>query len=223
ICYGISPLINILSNNDSENWLYSFYGYFAALGSLIITLAGIKYFTKVTTKNIVISLIMVTLIPLIVCLINSSPGLVSFTGVIMQFIFLIMALVIALKNHSLFKELAGNSFYWFVGIISISFVNAAGYIFFYSDDTIDYSYLLTNGITILIIIFFIHLEHNISIRKSAILKDRYSHDLGNIIQIILGATEIMSIPEETQSEEELLIIKEKCIEAAEHIKNIRKL
>ena len=57
-------------------------------------------------------------------------------------------------------------------------------------------------------------------KKSAILKDKYSHDLGNIIQIILGAVEIMAM-ETNHSEKELLIIKEKCIEAAEHIRNIR--
>ncbi|MHA1912235.1 MAG: hypothetical protein ACTSYA_11115 [Candidatus Kariarchaeaceae archaeon] len=221
--YCLAPLVNILANNNSEDWLFSFYGYFSALGSLIIAFAGIKYFVKVNTKTIVVSLLLVTLIPLTVFLITSSPDASSSTGDFIQSFFLIVVLALALKKHSHFEETAGNSFYWFVGIVSISFVNAAGYIFFYSDKTINYSFLFSDGISILTIIFFIHLEHNISIRKSAILKDRYSHDLGNIIQIILGEAEVITIFEDNHSEDELLIIKEKCIEAAEHIKNIRKL
>ena len=220
--YSLAPLCNILSDNNSEKWLYSFYGYFAALGSLIIVFAGIKYFTYLNFKTIAISLFLVTFIPLIVYFVTSSYGAVSFTGVNLQFIFLIIALSLALKKHSLFKTTAGNSFYWFVAIISISFINAAGYIFYNSDDTIDYSYLLTNVISILMIIFFIHLEHNISVKKSAILKDHYSHDLGNIVQIILGQVEVISIYDENPSDG-MQVIKDKCYEAAEHIKNIRKL
>ena len=72
----------------------------------------------------------------------------------------------------------------------------------------------------LMIIFFIHLEHNISIKKSAILKDHYSHDLGNIIQIIIGEVEVISMDNDS---EDLQVINQKCVEAAEHIRNIRKL
>ena len=220
--YSLSPIVNLLSDNNSETWLYSIYCYLAALGSIIIVFAGIRYFAEVKTKLIVVSLFMATLMPFIAYLITSSYSASCLTSDSIQFICLVLALALVLKKQSSFKEIAGNSFYWFVAIVTISFINAAGYLFYYSDETIGYGYVLAIEIPILVIIFFIHLEHNISIKKSALLKDRYSHDLGNIIQIIMGEVEVINISEESQSYE-LQIIKEKCFEAAEHIKNIRKL
>lgn len=220
--YCLSPLFNILSDNGSNNFLYFFYYYFATLGSLMIIFAGINYFREVNYKIIIASVLLVTFTPIVVYLITSSHDATYFIEDIFQFTFLFIAIITALIKRSHFKEIAGNSLNWFVAITVLSITNAASFLFFSSDDTIVYNYLLSYGISILGIIFFVHLEHNISIKKTLLLKDHYSHNLGNIIQIILGEIEMISLTK-GDNMEELLQIKDKCLEATVQIKKIRKL
>ena len=83
-------------------------------------------------------------------------------------------------------------------------------------------YFFAIGITLLITILIIHLEQSISYLHKFQLRDIYSHDLGNIMQIILNNLEaIDSIDEKSQPNADL--IKMKCIEAGDLIKGIREI
>ena len=72
----------------------------------------------------------------------------------------------------------------------------------------------------------IHLEYGISTREVRNLKDKYSHDLGNIMQVIYTATEISNKEENFQKEilaEMKDLVQDKVKEASDLIKDIREL
>ncbi len=126
----------------------------------------------------------------------------------------------------------GSSIKWFIGTIIFGFlylINGVitvleGYPFglYHSDNAfmIIRYYFFAIGITLLISMLIVHLEQSISYLQKAQLRDIYSHDLGNIMQIILNNIEaIDSIDEKNQPNADL--IKSKCIEAGDLITEIR--
>ena len=75
------------------------------------------------------------------------------------------------------------------------------------------------------LIFIIHIEYNYGFILNFRLKDKYSHNLANMLQAILMTSDILekkllSTEEEGQFFD---LLKEKCKEAAHLIKKIRKL
>jgi hypothetical protein len=80
-------------------------------------------------------------------------------------------------------------------------------------------------VTLVGIIIFLHLEQGIYHKQGSILKDDYSHKIGNILQIIMGAGSIItdeSFSKEETTDKANLILK-KANEAGELIKQIRKM
>ena len=80
-------------------------------------------------------------------------------------------------------------------------------------------YFFTIGITILLAVLTIHLENSLSYNHKFQLKDRYSLDLGNIMQIILNTVETF-LPSDDPVSVQLI---KKCTEAGNLIKEIREL
>ncbi len=79
--------------------------------------------------------------------------------------------------------------------------------------------------SICLIILFVHLEYTTSSRKQLELKDNYSHDLGNILQVISSAFELIEMKGRSESETSELgeLLKDKLNEAAKQIREIREL
>ena len=78
---------------------------------------------------------------------------------------------------------------------------------------------------IFVILFIVHLEYVSTNKKKNDLKDKYSHNLGNIMQAISSAQELIddkNIAKEKTSELNHLI-KIKIDEASKLIREIRKL
>ena len=86
------------------------------------------------------------------------------------------------------------------------------------------NYFLGNASTIALIIYSIHIEYDISKIQKFKLSDKYSHDLGNLIQIISSAAILTNIDKGLSKEkvENLDLIQKKCEEVAKLIKDIRK-
>lgn len=78
---------------------------------------------------------------------------------------------------------------------------------------------------VLLIILLVHLEYTISIREKFNLKDKYSHNLGNIVQVIYSSADFIKyIAKLGKDEEEMLkLVEKKCKEAAQLIKEIRSI
>ena len=86
-------------------------------------------------------------------------------------------------------------------------------------------YIPTLTATLLLILLQIHLEYNISDKVKFELKDKYSHDLGNIMQAISTANEIINKRETTEAEVTELgeLVETKIKEASKLIREIREL
>ena len=156
------------------------------------------------------------------------------------FLFLIIAFygIIPLKEKQIFKDrISIKSYYWYLAVILTFYLVTLSYIIFvfhgytfgfYSDEysiPMFVNYFLGNISTFVLIIYSIHLEYDISKIHNLKLKDKYSHDLGNIIQVIYSATNLASVNDDLDEEkvENLNLIQKKCEEAAKLIKDIKKI
>ncbi|MGV9142009.1 MAG: hypothetical protein ACOC1X_03635 [Promethearchaeota archaeon] len=87
----------------------------------------------------------------------------------------------------------------------------------------DYTFAII--VAIIIIILTIHLEYNIMHEEKNKLIDKYSHDLGNIMQAIYSSCQLMNKKETNDEKLDDLekLQSEKLKEASKLIKEIRKL
>jgi hypothetical protein len=71
---------------------------------------------------------------------------------------------------------------------------------------------------------FLHLEQGIFLKKQNLLKDDYSHKIGNILQIIVGAgTTIKAFSDSAEVKSSTDLILQRSEEAGELIKRIREM
>ncbi len=131
----------------------------------------------------------------------------------------------------------GRSIIWYyasVLILSIFFpvsiiINLQGYGYglYNADDPvlIMFNYVPAIAANFSLIILLVHLEYTTSSRKQLELKDNYSHDLGNILQVISSAFELIEMKGRSESETSELgeLLKDKLNEAAKQIRDIRDL
>ena len=134
------------------------------------------------------------------------------------------------KNNSSIK-----SYYWYLVVILAFYLMTIsdlifallGYSFSFYSEVFSISMFsnlfLGNITTIVTIIYFIHIRYDISNIQKYKLRDKYSHDLGNIIQVIYSAAMLTNVDEDLDKEkaETLKIIQEKCDEAIKLIKDIK--
>jgi len=75
-------------------------------------------------------------------------------------------------------------------------------------------------------VFQVHLEYGISNNQRFQLKDKYSHEIGNILQIIQSSMDIVSQNKDkvnVEIDEINDLVRTKCIEASTLIREIRSL
>ncbi len=206
---------------------------FLVVGFLFITIGIISHFREISSTVFLFLACFIILPPILLYLVNGSVSAISFSSLgFLSVAFLI--LISTWLDRKNLRMLLGSSIKWFFGTIIFGFlylINGAitvleGHSFgLYQSDNIfmiTRYYFFAIGIVFLIIILVIHLEQSISYIHKFQLRDIYSHDLGNIMQIILNNLEVIdSIDEKDQPNADL--IKRKCIEAGDLIKEIREI
>ena len=75
-------------------------------------------------------------------------------------------------------------------------------------------------VSVILILYLVHLEQAISLQDKFILKDAYSHDLANALQKVTGFIDIALT---TQEEEDFDKAQEHILKAKELLQQIRKL
>lgn len=237
ILAGCSAIfLNIVENQILFDIFRLINGITTTISLLFVMMGLYTYFRDMSRKALVILSTTFTSIPIITFLLGYFSIAFNLTS---PFIFLIIVVysVVSLKERKNFKNnISSKSYYWYVTVLIsfyiyfLSFVIflLQGYSFgFYSDDfsiPMLVNYLLGIISTITLIIYSIHLEYDISKIQKFKLRDKYSHDLGNLIQVIYSATNLTNVDEVLNKEkvENLNLIQEKCEEAAKLIKDIRK-
>jgi len=239
--WALSLIFLIFSANVNNQILQEFFQFMNyTLGpiAILFILAGLSsYYLKVNSSKLITFLLFLIVFPLIVFFTMGLNFVYIFSRIFtfLSYIIFYLLPVIKLKN---FKEKVGKSIRWYylscfsiIYYIPLSIIlslDGESYGLYQSEDitTIILAYIPIILTTILLIAFMIHLEYNISYQHKKDLKDKYSHDLGNILQAIEPAHFITSSNNNINKEnlfEAENIIKKKFREASDTIKEIRKL
>jgi hypothetical protein len=213
------------------------------LNALLITLSmfllmiGVfSYFLKINFRYFLLSCFLIIFASILLFFMIDSSTSIAFSVVIMNLTILI-AFVFPFFKFKKFRSMVGKSIRWYyvgfvllLGFLPISlyiFIQGYGYGLYFTDDllfiTLNYIIGIVNHL--LVILFIIHLEYTISNRQQNELKDKYSHNLGNIMQVIYSSADLFKriIKLENIEKEKLELIEKKCKEASKLIKEIRNL
>jgi hypothetical protein len=239
IMAGIFPLVSEEAENTflSESLLVA-NGIAAALGALLIFLGILFYFTHVSGKLSLMACVLIVIVPVLLFLTTDWTMAVNFSGITLYLALATAFVIVAAKRKAL-REIIGKAIVWsYVAILLSAFwvlfvlflrfsSSEYSYGFYQSTDNpaVIVNYLFAIGITAVILVLFIHIEYSISQVEKYQLKDKYSHNLGNILQALTSAASLLEL-RKSRSQEDLLnleLIQQKCVEASSLVKEIRKL
>ncbi|MFW9823281.1 MAG: hypothetical protein ACFFE4_10115 [Candidatus Thorarchaeota archaeon] len=233
---GLVALISGIATNYIVETLSLLMNYL--LGPLAIFILGVglsSYYLNISARKIQIVTIILIAIPLILNLLGQS--ILAIYARIFQFFGIIEMFLLPFIKYKTFKERIGKSIKWYymtcfsiiiyIPLAILSMVTSLTSGSFQSENIIIIVAVYTSVIlmTILLISFIIHLEYTISNKQQNQLKDKYSHNLGNIIQVIYSSSDLFRrlYNIEDKNKEKLDLIEKKCKEASKLINEIRKL
>ena len=227
---------NIVENIYLKEFLLVLNAFLATLGTLFLLWGFLKYFMTISFKKMVLLIIIFIISTVLFFLITDYTVAITFCAVFINLILISLFVIPPIKKKS-FKKFMGRSIIWYyVSVLMLSLffpvsiiINFQGYGYglYNVDDPvlIMFNYIPIIATSILFIILLVHLEYTTSSRKQLELKDNYSHDLGNILQVISSAFELIEMKGRSESETSELgeLLKDKLNEAAKQIREIREL
>jgi len=205
--------------------------------AILYVLMGLySYFQAISRKIIVIFTFLSILVPLVAFLMRMFSDVLNFSSGILFIVVFIYSFLPLRKMEVFKKELSIKSFYWYLIFVFIIYVFIVFYVIFllqgytfgfYSDEfsiPMFINYFVGILSNFVMLIYSIHLEYDISKVQKYNLRDKYSHDLGNLVQVIYSAATLTNVDEDLNKEktENLELIQKKCEEAAKLIKDIKK-
>jgi len=241
-CWVIAGLLPIIADNLTigviSEILLLLNAILSAEGLMLIFMGVLSYFRFVPGKIMFLVTLFYLIFPLAAYgLFGETLALSS--AVAMIFVsYVVISLMIIFKRKEINRTIGGGAKWVYLALISVICYLILSFILMFSVEDFSYGlYYSTNipaiisnytvGIllTILIIVLFIHLERGIAYRDKDQLKDKYSHNIGNILQIIISAASIIEMRGTLDESEKpnIYLIQEKCNEAGELIKEIRDL
>lgn len=211
---------------------------FVAIGTIFYIWTIFTYFLEVPAKvfisMIVFLLIFLSLIYFIVSYQLAINLAVSLVSIILLSVYIVPAL-----NWKIFKETMGLALKWYyIFLISLAiyivisiYISSQGLGYYGAYSSYDIVLIILNYVPsilfyLMLIILLIHVEYNFSYNHRFILKDKYSHNLGNILQFISGYIDLTSLNKDL-AEKKLSELQKtfrlKCREASDLLKEIRQL
>jgi len=238
IIAGFSALLIGVFENQFLGEIFLFINNISSSIGILYLLMGLySYFKEISRKTVAIFSFVSIIVPLVNFIMRIFSITFNFSWGILYVVIFAYSFLPITKIEVFKKDLSIKVFYWYLifvfsiyAFIIFHFIFLLqGYSFgFYSNDFnvpmfINYFLGIINNIVILI--YSIHLEYDISKIHNFNLKDKYSHDLGNLIQVIYSATDLTSVNDDLDKEkaDNLNLIQKKCEEAAKLIKDIRKI
>jgi hypothetical protein len=234
---ALSPIFsNLVEIIYFKEFLLVLNAFLATLGTFFYFWGFLKYFMTVSFKKMVSLIIIFIISTVLLFLITDYSVTITFCVVFINLL-LISTFVIPPIKKKKFKKYMGRSIIWYyASVLTLSLffpvsiiINLQGYGFglYNADDAvlIMFNYIPTIMSSICLIILLVHVEYTTSSRKQLELKDNYSHDLGNILQVISSAFELIEMKGRSESETSELgeLLKDKLNEAAKQIRDIREL
>jgi len=238
IIAGLSALLIGIFENQLLGEVFLLINNISTSIAILYVLMGLySYFKVISRKTIAIFSLFSIIVPLINFLVKMFFINLNFSSGVL-FIVVFIYSFLPLKKLEVFKkDLSIKSFYWYLIFVFVIYVFIIFYVIsllqgysfgFYSDEfsvQMFINYFIGIIINIIILIYSIHLEYDISKIQKYNLRDKYSHDLGNLVQVIYSAAILTNVDEDLNKEktENLELIQKKCEEAAKLIKDIKKI
>ncbi len=205
---------------------------------LFLLITGLSmYFRRYPEHILITALLVIITAPLIVFLLFDVSIAINLS-IFFQFLIIIIFLFQVYSNRREIEIMVQYSY----GLILLLTIFLIGYVvvnIFIVPRVPDYSYGLymstdstaiiayyssVAAVTLLGLMVFLHLEQGIYLKTQNILKDDYSHKIGNILQIIVGAgTTIKAFSNSDEVNESTDLILARTEEAGELIKRIREM
>ncbi|MHA2087694.1 MAG: hypothetical protein ACW972_05430 [Promethearchaeota archaeon] len=238
IIASIFPIFSSLVENTNIIKLFLVLNaLFGLIGALFYTWGFYKYFITIQRSRVILLAIVVTvLLPVLLYVLVNFRMSIQFSALMLNFLIFGVYIFPHLYVKDL-KKILGKSYVWYIAtFVSLIFfipvyiiISLSGYNYgLYEAENsllIILYYVPTITSSILFIILLVHLEYTISSSQKFDLKDKYSHNLGNIMQVINSSSDLISLTDKLneQDKKSLKLIQKKCKEASKLIKNIRKL
>ncbi|MFX1500025.1 MAG: hypothetical protein ACFFDH_03570 [Promethearchaeota archaeon] len=207
-----------------------------SLSLILITIGIFLYFLEIKSLYVILSCIAIIFTAMLIFFFLDYNISISFSVIIMNSV-IIIAFIIPVFKLNIVKKIMRNTIRWFYvgfvilfGFLPISLyiaVQGYGYGLYYTNDIliIILNYIIGIVNHFILIVLLIHLEYNISNSQQNQLKDKYSHNLGNIMQVIYSSADLFKriIKGENIKNDNLDLIERKCKEASKLINEIRNL
>ena len=237
IIANIIPLIlDFIEDTFFSEFILVLNALIASIGMVFLIAGLFSYFIQIKFLYFILGCIIITCIAIFFFFFLDNNISVAFSVIIMN-LSIIVAFSFPLFKLKKFKEFVGKSIRWYYitcgtvfGYLPISifiYIQGYGYGLYNTDDVLFIILNYTIGIVthILLIVLLIHLEYNISNERKNQLKDKYSHNLGNIMQVIYSSADLFKriIKLENIDKDKLDLIERKCKEASKLINEIRNL
>ena len=229
-CWTLEGLVTPIRMNQNNNGIFQFLDVgselLISLGALLIAVGIGSYMFNIKVKMVLISSLILIIIPSFFLFINMYFLAKSFSTLTL----LVLApslLLMGILNRNKLQDVVGYNIIWFYVAIGFSVIYGLVYILVGSNpDFATVEFLFSTLLTIFLLILLIHFEQGVVEKDKFWLKDKYSHDLGNILQMIRGSA---SLIEKTPASEKkdiiefLSLVEEKWIEASRLLNEIRGL
>ena len=226
--------VQLIKESSLTELLLIFIILVTTIGFIFYVWGLFEFFLPIPRKYMVLLIVLIIIINLLLYITINLVATLIFSIIIQNCILASTYIVPFLKRDE-FREIMGKSIRWYYAVIltlSIYFpislyIFIAGYSIYTTDSLliIMLYYIPVIGSTVLLIISLVHLEYSTSARQKFDLKDKYSHNLGNILQVVTSASDLMEMnySQKKDIKANLHLIKEKIDEAGKLIKQIREL
>jgi hypothetical protein len=240
---GIFHLFSYLIEDTSEFlWLKEiFFLLFAictSVGVFLLAISIMVYFTTARKKFVILASCALASISILIYLIFNVNLAVDFS-LYSSYIIVAGIYMHGVVEKENFKQEVGASIKWFYAICIVGLIQVVILVFLATQGSTlglfgthtqdDFQLFVNNtlsiGLLALTVVLFIHLETSRSERYNYRLKDKYSHDLGNLVQVIVSGMQFLEAKQiaEIEKKETITLINDKCEEVAELIHEIRNL
>jgi hypothetical protein len=234
---NIMPLIvDYVEINILAEFILILNAFFVSLSVIFLSNGVFLDILRIKFLYLLLGCIIITLIAILLFFFINYTISIEFLVVVLNLTILIAFITPIIKLKQ-FREIFGQSIRWYyvtcgilIAFLPVSFyisIQGYGYGLYNTDDILFIILNYTIGIIthIVLIVFIIHLEYSSSNKRQNHLKDMYSHNLGNIMQVIYSSADLFKIVAKKESDEidHLDLIQSKCREASKLIKEIRNI
>ncbi|MFW9854630.1 MAG: hypothetical protein ACFFFG_06200 [Candidatus Thorarchaeota archaeon] len=229
---AVSALFNIIAGDIGVDPLLNTFYFMSristSIGTLLIVLGAISYFVNFSFRQVsaggTLAILVIELSSLVI-----SLETVALVANLLQLFLLFgsYSLGIYYRNRFLAIVHSHSTYYWFLTIVGLAVLSILFFLFVPLAEYVFVSYAFSITLSVLMVIFFIYIEVAIQSHGKFVLKDTYSHDLGNQIQYLLSVAELAKsqldkVPS-NQIRDYLNELEDRCVQAGNLIQNIRQI